>query len=260
MANSKGYVDPNYLQSAAQLLRPIKEQSYAWMHLESGHEVLDLGCGPGTDTIAMAERVGDSGRILGIDHDPAMVAEADRRAREAGVGAWVVHQLGAAACLAIESGRFDGCRSERLFQHLPDPMSALSEMIRVTRRDGWVVVLDTDWGSLSLHSKEIEIERRLARLHAERLLHNGYSGRRLYHLFMRQCLADIRIGLYPVFGVDLAEARSLTVLDEIEREAIDLGILTTRELDRWHTGLTEVQAENGLFWSVSLVMVAGRKP
>jgi len=48
-----------------------------------GHPVLDLGCGPGTDTLALAERVGSDGMVVGIDRDPAMLKEAERRAREA---------------------------------------------------------------------------------------------------------------------------------------------------------------------------------
>ena len=105
-----------------------------------------------------------------------------------------------------------------------------------------------------MHSKEVEIERRLARLHAERLLYNGYAGRQLYHLFRRQRLADVQINLYPVYLLELAQVRELTVLDETER------LLSTTELERWHASLAEIEAEGGFFCSATLVMVAGRKP
>jgi ubiquinone/menaquinone biosynthesis C-methylase UbiE len=85
--------------------------------------------------------------------------------------------------LPFETDYFDSCRSERLFQHLSNPAQALSEMTRVTKSGGWVVVLDTDWGSLSTNSDETDIERRLARFMAESFLQNGYSGRKLYRLF-----------------------------------------------------------------------------
>ncbi|MGQ0593639.1 MAG: methyltransferase domain-containing protein [Gammaproteobacteria bacterium] len=260
MVSALGYVDPSYLRSAAQLLCALKEDSYDWMQAERGHRVLDLGCGPGTDTLALAERVGSTGMVVGIDRDPAMLKEAERRAGEAHLGTRIVHHLADATRLPLRSGSFDASRSERLLQHLSDPAAALGELLRVTRRGGWVVVLDTDWGTLSLHSPEIEIERRLARVHADHLLHNGYAGRQIYHLFKRQGTADVRVAVYPVFAVDLAQVRVLTVLDEVERKAIDLGVLTPVELSRWHASLRALEDEDGVFCSATLVMVAGRKP
>lgn len=257
---SRGYVDPGYLRGAAELLAPVKAQSYAWMEIEPGHQVLDLGCGPGSDTVALAPRVGAAGRVIGVDSDRGMLAEARLRAEEAGVGAWVLHQLASARALPFRSDFFHASRSERLFQHLPDPEGVLREMLRVTWRKGWVVVLDTDWGALSLHSKETDLERRLARVHAERLLHNGYAGRQLYHLFKRQRLAEIRIEVYPVYMVDLAQIRALTVLDEVEQAAVNDGLLSGPELERWHASLAELDAEEGLFCTATLVMVRGRKP
>ena len=259
MAGALGYVDPPYLEGTARHLRALKDDSYDWMQAQRGHRVLDLGCGPGTDTLALAERVGSDGMVVGIDHDPAMLKEAERRAREARLGTRIVHHLADATRLPLRSGSFDASRSERLFQHLPDPAAALGELLRVTRRDGWVVVLDTDWGTLSLHSPEIEIERRLARVHTDHLLHNGYAGRQIYHLFKRQGVADVRVAVYPVYALDLAQVRVLTVLDEVERKAIDLGVVTPAELRRWHASLQALEAEGGVFCTAMLIMVAGRK-
>ncbi len=260
MASPLGYVDRDYLECAAQLLRAPKEDSYAWMRVLPGHSVLDLGCGPGIDTLALAERVGSTGRVVGIDRDPAMLREAAHRAEAAHLGKRVVHQLADARQLPLRSGSFDASRSERLFQHLPDPATALAELARVTRRGGWIVVLDTDWGTLSLHSREIEIERRLARVHADHLLHNGYAGRKLYHLFQRRGIVELQVAVYPVYALDLASVRVLAVLDEVEAKAVDLGVLTPDELRRWRASLQALEEENGVFFTLTLVMVAGRKP
>ena len=35
--------------------------------------MLDLGCGPGSDTLSLADLVGDSGQVYGVDFDPEMV-------------------------------------------------------------------------------------------------------------------------------------------------------------------------------------------
>ena len=159
------------------------------MHLRPGQKILDLGCGPGIDTLALSHFVGPAGEVHGADHDAAMVAQANQRAEAAGVGARVRHRQADATDLPWPANFFDASRSERVFQHLLDPEKAFAEMVRVTRPGGWVVVLDGDWATFSIYSDEVELERRLVRFHAERMINNPYSGRALHHLFRSQAPA-----------------------------------------------------------------------
>ena len=74
---------------------------------------------------------------------------------------------------------FDACRAERLFQVLPrvvDPQQVCTEITRVLKPGGWLVALDADWGTWSMDSGEVELERRLARFFADHLRPNGYAG------------------------------------------------------------------------------------
>ena len=82
---SKGYVDADYLQMGAELLSATKNQIADLMEISPGHSVLDIGCGPGTDTIGLAHRVGATGNVVGVDHDDGMVKLAEQKARDAGV-------------------------------------------------------------------------------------------------------------------------------------------------------------------------------
>jgi ubiquinone/menaquinone biosynthesis C-methylase UbiE len=259
MSQAKGYVDPEYLRVIGNLLNHIKQRSYALMQIQPGHKVLDLGCGPGTDTISLAPFVGVNGQVIGVDYDEVMILEAEQRAEQAGVNTWVRHQRVDAMSLPFETDYFDSCRSERLFQHLTNPAQALSEMARVTKSGGWVVVLDTDWGSLSTDSDNTDIERRLARFLAESALHNGYSGRKLYRLFQQQNLADISFEVFPVATTNYALARQATQADKSEQEALKAGVITAMELHRWQTGLEQADSDGIYFSSVNLMMFAGRK-
>lgn len=259
MSSPKGYVDTEFLRVIGNLLDHIKQRSYALMQIQPGHKVLDLGCGPGTDTIPLAPLVGINGQVIGADYDEAMIAEAEQRAGRAGVNTWVSHKRVDAMSLPFETGYFDSCRSERLFQHLPNPAQALSEMTRVTKSGGWVAVLDTDWGSLSTDSDETDIERRLARFLAESSLHNGYSGRKLYRLFKQQNLADISFEVFPIATPNYALARQGTQAERIEQEALKAGVITAKELQRWQTGLEQADSEGIYFCSVNVMLFAGRK-
>jgi ubiquinone/menaquinone biosynthesis C-methylase UbiE len=259
MSQRKGYVDPGYLRVIGDQLNHIKQRSYALMQIHSGHKLLDLGCGPGTDTIPLAQLAGVTGQVIGADYDVDMVAEAEQRAEQAGVNTWVSHKRVDAMSLPFETDYFDSCRSERLFQHLLNPTQALTEMIRVTKPGGWVVVADTDWGSLSTDSDETDIERRLARFLAEACLHNGYSGRKLYRLFKQQKLADISFQVFPIVFHNYALARHGTQAEKVEQDALKAGVITSDELQRWQVSLEQTDSEGTYFCSLNVMLLAGRK-
>ncbi len=256
----KGYVDTTYLHTAAEQLSMFKQLTYERMRVQPGQKVLDVGCGPGTDTIPLAHWVGSSGQVIGVDHDAAMTAEADQRALKAGVNSYVTHKHADAIALPFESNYFDACRSERLFIHLLDPAKALSEMKRVTKPAGWIVVFDSDLGNISVDASEIEIERRLVRVFAEHMVNNGYSGRQLYRLFKQQGLVDVSIQVCGFHITDYALARQMWLLDKVEREALALGAVTVQEIDQLRAYWERANADGVYFGSGSFILASGQKP
>jgi SAM-dependent methyltransferase len=253
-------VGADYLDAAAALVADAKRRSYAMLRAGAGARVLDLGCGPGTDTLPLAERVGPGGRVVGVDHDAEMVAEADRRADAAGVGGRVEHRRADAGALPFADGAFDAARCERLFLHLPRPEAALAEMVRVTRPNGWIVLVDTDWGSRSVDTPEVEAERVLARVLAERCLANGYSGRRLFGLARGAGLEDLEVHVHPTSVTEYGLWRMLSRMDLAEAEAVRAGALSEADVARLDASLREKDAAGTFFAITSLVMVAGRRP
>ena len=228
------------------------------MNIRPGDSVLDVGCGPGSDTIHLAQLVGAEGEVVGVDYDEDMVAQANQRAVAAGLVDYVKHEQGSATSLPFPEARFDSSRSERLFQHLLSPEHALSEMARVTKPNGWVVVLDTDWATLSINSSLSDIERRIVQYSNESCLNNGYSGRRLAQLFRRQGLSDISLEVLAYQLTDYALGREVIVLDHRETEALTAGVITPDELNRWHADLEQLEREESFFASFNLVLAVGR--
>jgi len=259
MATPKRYVDQEYLQVAGAFLKQLKQRTYARMHIQTGHKVLDVGCGPGIDTIALAQLVGATGEVYGVDYDKAMITEAEQRAKEAGTSAWVKHKHSDAASLPFETGYFDSCRSERLFQHLPNPTAALDEMARVTKENGWVVVLDTDWGSGGIDKSEIDIERRLARFMADQMYNNGYAGRQLYRLFKQQGLVNVSFEVFPLVVTNYAFARQVWSLDKLLGEAVAMNVVTEAEVNKIQMEFEQADAHGMFFGYGCMTLVAGQK-
>ena len=253
-----GSVDSAYLNLLAEVLERDKQATYESMRIEGGQQVLDVGCGTGTDTVALAQLVGPGGRVKGVDNDLEMIAEADRRSIAVGVGDRVSHELAEATALPFGANTFHSSRSERLFQHLADPAAALAEMVRVTKPEGWIVVLDTDHGTASVDFPDSDLERRLMRLRSD-LAHNGYSGRQLYRLFKEQSFSEAHFELRPIYITSYAVAREAVLLARVEREALARRVATTEEIHRWQETLRKADEEGVFFFSTNLTLAVGRK-
>lgn len=230
------------------------------MQIQSGHKVLDVGCGPATDTISLAYLVGETGQVIGIDHSQAQINLANEKAGNANVADRVTHALDNAMALSFPSNYFDSSRSERVFQHLANPQQALSEMIRVTKPGGWVVVLDTDWSTGSTDTDEVDIERRLLNFHIDHGFASGLIGRQLFRLFRQQNLADMHVEMAPTFITSYAIARKGGMLDEAEQAALKAGVVTEQELERFRRSLEKADQEGTYFTSINQTLIAGRKP
>ncbi len=100
--------------------------------------VLDLSCGPGIVTAALAPY---AGAVTALDLTPAMVARAQQRSREAGLSN-VYCALGLAEALPFANETFDVIVNRSALHHFPHPDAALSEMARVLRPSGRLVISD----------------------------------------------------------------------------------------------------------------------
>jgi SAM-dependent methyltransferase len=118
---------------------------YLLPHLRSGMRVLDVGCGPGTITVGLAELVGPQGSVLGVDASAEVVelARADAAATNVRFDVQDVMHLD------LPDGAFDVVHAHQVLQHLSDPVAALSEMRRVTRAGGLVAVREADYAAMT---------------------------------------------------------------------------------------------------------------
>jgi SAM-dependent methyltransferase len=111
----------------------------AWIEpLDADMIVLDVACGAGHAAEQAAEHVR---QVVGIDLTPALLEVGAERMRNAGIDN-VLLQQGDAMALPFLDGSFDVvvCRSS--LHHFPEPKAAVTEMARVCRPGGRVVISD----------------------------------------------------------------------------------------------------------------------
>ena len=100
----------------------------------AGERVLDIACGTGVVARIAAERVGPSGRVIGIDLNPGMIRVA--RSLPAPIGAPIEWLERSALDLRLEDASFDVVLCQQGLQFFPDKALALREMRRVLDHSG----------------------------------------------------------------------------------------------------------------------------
>ena len=108
--------------------------------VKPGQRVLDVGCGTGYFGGLLAEAVGQSGLVLGIDASAEMIAYATRRRG----GPNCQFQVGTAESLDLPADQFDVVVSSLFMHHLPADLqpTALSEMRRVLKPGGTLLIAE----------------------------------------------------------------------------------------------------------------------
>lgn len=237
----------------------LRKRMTNFLRVETATRIVDVGCGAGTDVIQSAQIAGETGLVVGVDHDPALLAEAQERARRAGVGSQTRFIAADSSSIPCRTSCFDAARSERLFQHLSDPIATLGEMARVTRPGGRIAVADSDWASLSIDTPHIGIERCIVAA-LPTLLRNGYAGRELVRCFRACALEVVEVEIFPVLWLDYPKFwRTSFSLPDLETRLVDSGVVSRDELDKFRESLASAQNENAFFAHGDMVLVIGVK-
>jgi demethylmenaquinone methyltransferase/2-methoxy-6-polyprenyl-1,4-benzoquinol methylase len=125
----------------AGLHRQWRRRAAALAELSAGGRALDVACGTGDLAFALGEVVGSEGTVVGVDFSERMLSLARSKAA-ARVGAPVRFESGNALALAHPDDSFDAATVGFGARNFSDLGLGLSEMARVVRPGGRVVVLE----------------------------------------------------------------------------------------------------------------------
>jgi SAM-dependent methyltransferase len=229
-----------------------------------GWQAIDLGCGPCGILDLLAERVGPSGHVVGLDYEPANVALAREFAVERGLANVEVIQ-GDAHRTGFPSASYDLVHARTLLINIPDPAAVVAEMVRLTRTGGWVAVLEPDGGGSVCYPAHPAWDRltQIFRSAQEVDGADTFVGRRLPELFRQAGLVDIGVAakadIYPT-GHSRRTIRA-DLVRSMRPKIVAAAIASERELDEVDHAVREHLNDPDTLMLPHLLFLAwGRKP
>ena len=161
--------------------------------LRAGLRVLDVGCGPGSITRGLAERVAP-GEVVGVDLSKETLEEARRDAAARGLDN-LRYEEASVYALPFPDASFDVAYAHQVLQHLREREAALREMLRVLRPGGVLAIRDIDWKTVAFWPEDPWMAR-FVEVHLKTWYRNGGEpamGRRLRALFNAAGVVDVQV-------------------------------------------------------------------
>ena len=229
------------------------------MGIDGARRVLDLGCGTGVATRAVAKRYGFSGQVLGVDLSPMLVAAAGRIAAEEGCADRVEFRSGDSRKLDLEDGAFDAVIAHTLLSHVDDPRSVLQEMKRLVRPGGMIAVFDGDYASMTFGNADSERGQALDRAVISGVVTSPYVMR-----LMPRMLKDVGLELTTTLSNVLAEVGRAdfwaSAIELFRRLVPRSGAMSEEEADIWAKDLLSDSANRTFFGASNYYSYIAQRP
>lgn len=109
--------------------------------IEEGDTVLDLGCGSGTFTIAMAKMVGEDGRVIAVDLQERMLQLLRKKAAKEGLSSRIVTHRNEADRIGIGE-KVDFALAFYMVHEVADPGAFLREVASLLKDDAGLLIVE----------------------------------------------------------------------------------------------------------------------
>jgi ubiquinone/menaquinone biosynthesis C-methylase UbiE len=182
----KGEIERLHAQASS--LAPDARRMLELIGVAPGWICLDIGCGPRGITDLLSERVGATGRVVGLDKDEGFLAHAAAHAPGN-----VEFRLGDAYDSGLPAGAFDLVHMRFIASTAGNPEGLLREAIRLARPSGVVALQEPDVETFSCYPPHPAWDRLMTAMLAvfAAVGSDIYLARRLYRMARDAGLADV---------------------------------------------------------------------
>jgi protein-L-isoaspartate O-methyltransferase len=246
-------------------LAPCTERFFRQAGIGTGQHVLDLGSGVGDVAMLVAQLVGPSGEVVGVERDTRSVTRAKARVAEAGLHNVSFTQSDVSR---IPSARpFDAVVGRFILMFVPDPVAVLRSLSQLVRPGGVLAFQESSWAPIFAISTHLPLWSAAASLMCETFQRTGANpeiGLSLHRIFQEAGLPAPAMRMEVPLGDDSDFIRWMyDVICSLRPQTQQLN-LSLEKLGDFDTLLerlkAEVAASNGVASWMAVVSAWCRKP
>lgn len=231
-----------------------REKVLALLAPQPGERALDIGCGPGLTTEALALAVGTSGSVTGVDIAPPMLSIAQRRCAKL---PQVAFGMADVTKLPYADASFDVALASQVYEYVEEIDGALKELARVIRPGGRALLVDTDWESAVWASHDDARMRRVIDTWNEHIPHPQLP-RTLKRRMQQAGFTDVRVDVVPLLNVVYdPNTYSVGMMTMLGNFATGRNGLTEADIAAWKDDARAIGAEDAYFFSLNRFVFTG---
>lgn len=237
----------------------LRKQLRAVLQARPGELGLDVGCGPGFLACELATELTPGGHIVGIDASRHSIDAAKSRIAASALGEVVEARVGDAASLDFPSEHFDFVVGVQVYCYVPDVGRAIREAARVLRRNGRLVIVDTDWDMCTWESSDPSLTRRMIAAREGTQFAHAHLPRTLHRLLRAAGLTLVDAQVFPILETSYApESFGVHSVANTCEVALKQG-LPASDVAAWERDLNSRKNEGEWFFCLNRFVFTARK-
>lgn len=232
--------------------------------VSSGEHVLDLGCGRGSSLEPLLDAVGNSGRVVGLDHAALFIEEAARKHSGAIQRGRLSLIEGDVLDPPFPDEIFDVVICQNVAECVDDRPALISSIRRVLKPGGRLLLGHHDFDGILISGGDRYLTRRLVHAFADHTqdwqdTSEGQMGRMIPGLLAKGGFATVNIETNLFVDLDLsAGSYARDYLAWVVNLASDIGFERS-EVTAWVSSLEAASAENRFFFGLPWVAAICQK-
>ena len=225
------------------------------LKLKTGELVLDIGCGVGFLTHEMALQVGKSGKVIGLDKNPAMISHARKRCVRL---KQTEFYEGDAGKLPVDDQTLDAVSCTQVLLYVKDVPNVLAEMRRILKPAGRIVIVETDWRGVVLNNADDSLTNKIFSAW-DSAVSSPNLPVHLIPLLKKHGFSQIQVEAVPILNTEYTPSNfSYDMMKWITKNAVKQGVCNEAQRGIWLKELEERERTGSYFFCVNRFLFSAK--